>query len=458
MTKSEPDSLPASGAATAQSERSKLSTRPYKGARDFYPAEQRLHNWVLGTMSSVAERFGFQPYNGPTLEPVALYAAKSGHELVNEQLYSFTDKGGREVAIRPEMTPTLARMVAAQINNLTFPIRWYSTPNLWRYENPQRGRTREHWQLNVDILGADSILAEVEILEFAYELMKEFGAPSTAWKIYVNNRRFMNQLLSETFALNEAQARDVIRVVDRRAKVSPVEFENRLAEAGLKSDQIALLQEMFSWTVDEIETRFADSHVGAQELVDLFRHLRSRGLGDQVEFNLEVVRGIDYYTGTVFEMYDMHPDNRRALFGGGRYDNLISLFQGRTVSGVGFGLGDVTITNFLEMHKLLPDLDAGIDVAVLFPVSLDEALNRGFLIAKELRSLGLTVESFLPPATKLSKQFQFAERRGAKFAVVVGEDEIRSDMITIKDMVNRTQERVLAEQVARYIREKRKQA
>lgn len=425
-----------------------LPTAPYKGARDFYPEEMRLHLWVQQTMSSIVERFGYEPYNGPMLESFDLYAAKSGSELVNEQLYHFTDRGGRQLAIRPEMTPTLARMVARRANELVFPVRWYAFPNLWRYENPQRGRLREHWQLNVDILGLESMHAEAEVLEVACALMEGFGAPSAAWRIHINNRKFMTELFDSLLGISDTQRGAVFRAVDRRAKVGEAQFIATLQAHGLQQSQIDTLLELPSLGLQEVASRYADRLEGARELVELFALLEQRGIATHCTLDLGIIRGLDYYTGTVFEMFDLHPENNRALFGGGRYDNLTALFQNKRIPGIGFGLGDVTIKNFLESHGILPSLRHSVHAMIAFAEESSACLDAGFALARELRSHGFHCEVSLPPGQKLGKQLKLADRRGIDQVLILGGNELAQGAVTLKRLQSGTQELVPLADVA----------
>jgi len=278
----------------------KLSTEPYKGVRDFYPEDMAVQNYIFSTWKKVCEGFGYQEYATSLLEPAELYQSKGGgsDEIVNEQMFTFTDRGDREVALRPEMTPSLARIVAARRKSLKFPLRWYTIANCFRYERPQRGRKREHWQLNADVMGVAGVEAEVEIISLAYKIMKAFGAKDDDFVVKLNDRKAM------------PSDRELLRKADK-------------GEARLE--------------VAESET--------------VQKTLAALKLPNAV-FDPNIVRGFDYYTGLVFEVFDTHPDNRRSLFGGGRYDNLLEMFGVDPVPTVGFGMGDVTIRDFLETHQL----------------------------------------------------------------------------------------------------------
>ncbi len=414
----------------------KLSTRPYKGTRDFYPADMQLRNWIFGKMRSVVERYGYEEYDGPMLEVFDLYAAKTGEEIVNEQLYSFEDRGGRKVAIRPEMTPTLARMVAAKINELPKPIRWFSIPNLWRYERPQKGRLREHWQLNVDIFGIDSIDADIEIIEMAIDIMREFGVSEKQFRVLINNRRLMDYLFSDVLQLDEQQRYSVGKAVDKRSKVPPDIFNDMLLDTGINTKQISLLQKFLNSSIEEIRETLDWENQGLRETVELFEGLAAGDLSQYCDFDPSIMRGFDYYTGTVFEIYDTGQENRRSLYGGGRYDDLVGLFQSQRLSGIGFGMGDVTITDFLATYNLLPNFTSKVQVlvAIYDDATKKEAMN----LARRLRQAQINTETYLIPGN-FSKQFKYANQRGIPYVAVLGPDELERGVVTLKDMRGRSQ-------------------
>lgn len=303
----------------------KLSTEPYKGVRDFYPEDMAIQNYIFDTWKKVAKSFGYVEYTASILEPAELYRSKTSEEIVNEQTFSFTDRGDREVVLRPEMTPTLARMVAGKRKSLKFPLRWFSIPNVFRYEKPQRGRKREHWQLNCDLLGIVGVEAEVEIISLAHKIMKEFGAKDEDFEIRVNSREIIeNHLRNQGVDIHKIG--DVRRLLDKRDKID--DFENR---------------------VYEIVGKKIDLEMQPDEKI---KEIIEKSNFKNIKFDQSITRGFDYYTGMVFEVFDTHPDNRRSLFGGGRYDNLLELFGVEPVPTVGFGMGDVTIRDFLETHNL----------------------------------------------------------------------------------------------------------
>ncbi|NDG85790.1 MAG: histidine--tRNA ligase family protein, partial [Proteobacteria bacterium] len=281
-----------------------ISTEPYKGTRDFYPKDMQFRNWMFGKLSSVARSFGYLEYGGPMIESFDLYAAKSGEELVNQQLYHFVDRGDRKVAVRPEMTPTMARLVAAKINELPRPIRLFSIPNLWRYERPQKGRLREHWQLNVDVLGGDPLLAETELLTLAVGLMASFGGGERI-EVRVNHRKLMDAFFRDHLGLGPEQTLKVVKAIDAKDKVDEAKFSGWLGEAGVREDQVAVLKKFFASNLEEVVAALPCE--GASHLQQLFSMLRESGVAERVKFDPTIMRGLDYYTGTVFEIYDTSP-------------------------------------------------------------------------------------------------------------------------------------------------------
>ena len=419
-----------------------LSTQPYKGTRDFYPEDMRVQRWMFESMARVVRGFGYQEYDGPMLEPFELYAAKSGEELVNQQLYWLVDRGERKLAVRPEMTPTLARMVAAKIHELPRPVRWFSFPNLWRYERPQRGRLREHWQLNVDLLGGDPLLADVEILAVALGVMKGFGGEKHV-SVRVNNRRLMDHLFREKLGLAPDAALAVTKAIDARAKIGEEAYAKWLGELKVSVEHQQAMEEFFKAPFEEVARKYPCD--GARELAELFRMCRESGLGEQVVFDATIMRGLDYYTGTVFEVYDTSPENRRAMFGGGRYDNLVGMFGNHKLSGVGFGMGDVTLRNFLETHQLLKAPQGSVDVLVTLPKLELRQVSED--IARTLREAGLRVITPLA-AEGFGAQLKLATKHGARFAVLLGESELAQGQVLVKDLAKGEQVAVKVSDVA----------
>jgi histidyl-tRNA synthetase len=423
----------------------KLSVEPYKGTRDFYPQDQFIQNYIFGVWKRVAESFGYLEYNASILEETDLYRAKSGEEIINEQTYSFTDRGGRDVTIRPEMTPTVARMVAQKRRELSFPLRWYSIPNLFRYERPQRGRLREHWQLNVDIFGVDSIDADVETVAVAHGIMKAFGAKDESFEIHLNSRRLMNFIMNDYIGATAEQAHKASKLIDKMNKMQGSEFSKAMVEIlGDKSKK--LLEVLKVKKFDQLDKEILQS-TGAKELSDAFVKLQNLGI-ENFLFDPAIVRGFDYYTGMVFEMYDTNPKNPRAIFGGGRYDDLVGIFGVEKVSGVGFGWGDVTTRDFLETYDLLPAYTSPVKLYICHMEGFMEEANK---LAGELRAQGVKVETDLT-GRKIAQQVKTADREKIPFVLVVGEDEVKSGVFKLKNLKESSEQEILKSDLVQYLK------
>ena len=406
-----------------------LSTKPYKGTRDFYPHDMRIHTWMYDKMKEVVKSHCYEEYNGPMLESFELYAAKTGEEIVNQQLYTLEDKSNRKLAVRPEMTPTMARMVAGQVLELPKPVRWFSFPNLWRYERPQRGRLREHWQLNVDLLGGDSLYADYEILNIAYKLIDNFGGKDKI-KIHVNNRKLINHFFTEILGLTAEQALKASKAVDAKAKIPEEVYQTQLKDAGVPDNQFEKLEAFFNSDLETMKSNYPCE--GVNELTELFELFNNTDVKEQLVFDAKIMRGLDYYTGTVFEIYDISPENNRAMFGGGRYDNLVGLFGKQQLSGVGFGMGDVTLRQFLETHNLLPnDLHEFVDVFVTLPDN--KFFKPSVEITESLQKMGLKVFTPLQKA-KFANQLKLANKLNAHWAVIFGDQEFENNQVVIKNL------------------------
>jgi histidyl-tRNA synthetase len=409
------------------SETKKLSLEPYKGTRDFYPEDQFIQNYIFSIWRNVAESYGYLEYGASILEETDLYRAKSGEEIVNDQTYSFTDRGGRDVTIRPEMTPTVARMVAQKRRELSFPLRWYSIPNLLRYERPQRGRLREHWQLNCDMFGVDSVEADVEVISLAYNMMKAFGAKDEQFEIRVNNRRLVNHLMSEYLGADAEQAQKASKLIDKMHKMGKPAFLAAMTE--ILGDKTKMLMEvLYVKSLDELGDKISASE-GAKELDGVLNQIIKLGITNIV-FDPTLMRGFDYYTGTVFEMYDTNIVNPRALFGGGRYDDLVGIFGVEKVSGIGFGWGDVTTRDFLETYDLLPAYHPPVQ---LYIAHLEGYIGEANKLADYLRKRGINVEVDLT-GRQVSKQVKTADKEKIPFVVVVGEEEVKSGKYKVKSL------------------------
>jgi len=420
-----------------------LNKQPYKGTRDFFPKDKRVRDYLFSVMTKTAESFGYESYDGPLLEEVELYKAKSGEELINEQIYSFTDRGDRFVAIRPEMTPTVARMVAQVHREAAKPLRWFSIPNLFRYEKPQRGRVREHWQFNCDIFGAPGRLGEVEILSVAIELFQNFGANSSHFEILLNDRAIVDTVFKTMMAASDEQTYRLYKIVDKAKKVTQEALHKMVKEVGLeeKSENIFFHYLQLS-TFDGVK-HFLEKHdqteIAAQ--FDIFvTVLNNAGLSEFIKYDPTIVRGLDYYTGIVFEIFDKHPDNRRALCGGGAFANLLQIFNESPLQGVGLGLGDVTLKDFLEVHNLLPNFDLP-ENDIMMTFQDNGGLEATLKLAKALRQNNFKVVTGLE-ALKFNKVFPTAEKKGVKFVTLMGSDEIAQKKIQLKNLTTKEQHTV----------------
>ncbi len=396
-----------------------------KGTRDFYPEQMARRVWLYNTMREVAESYGYQEYEAPILESLELYAAKSGEELVKEQSYVFTDRGGSEITLRPELTPSLARMIAQKQNELNFPVRWWSFGPFWRYERPQKGRTREFFQWNVDMLGVSSPEADAENAAVLATFFQRVGLSPDQVLIKVNNRRLIDDRYN-AYDIPPEKRPSVSSWIDRREKMTPEAWMEYGKEIGLSPEQITNLKEML-----------ADKDLWKQsaELTRFFAVIEALGLSDYITFDASIMRGLLYYTGTVFEAWEVGGDIKRSILGGGRYDNLTRDVGGDPIPGVGFAMGDVVITLILEKYGLLPK-DLHINPAPVFVTIFDEErLLASFKLASELRRTGLNVVCY-PEATKLQKQFKYADRIGAKATLVLGPDEMEKGQVAVKNLIN----------------------
>lgn len=422
-----------------------LSTQPYRGTRDFYPEDKRVQNYIFQTWRTISERFGYEDYNAPMLEPFELFAAKSGQDLINDETYQFTDRGGRNVVIRPEMTPSVSRMVAAKRQELAYPVRWYSIANFMRYERPQRGREREFWQLNVDIFGVETLDAEAEIITMADTIMRGFGATHKMYTIRVNSRKLINFVMSEYLGLDVIQSSLMIKLFDKKEKITPEEFRDRAADIfdeGKANEGLKKIGTLVgAKTMSELPKELLESSA-VKEVQYLFTLLREHGVTNAV-FDISLMRGFDYYTGIVFEVFDNHPDNRRAMFGGGRYDGLVGLFGVDPVPTVGMAPGATTMEDFLRSHDLLPKFDSTTEV---YLAVLGTALKGAQKLAMKLRDEGVNVEVDIT-GRKLDKQIKTAVKKKIPFMLFVGEKELSEEIYPLKDVAREQEQKLSIERV-----------
>ncbi len=392
-----------------------------KGTRDFYPEDMALRRWLYEHMRAVAEAFGYQEYDGPFLEPLELYAAKSGEELVKEQAFVFPDRSGDLITLRPELTPSLARMVAQRQKQMPLPLRWWSFGPFWRYERPQRGRGREFFQWNVDMVGVATPEGDAELAAIGAEFFRRVGLQAHQVRILVNNRRLMDAQL-EALGIPAQQRKAVFRLIDRRDKMRAAEWEAYAADIGLSAEQIQGLYALFERH---------DLWQQSDELRRFFAAAEALGVAEYIRYDPSIIRGLDYYTGTVFEARD-HEGRFRAILGGGRYDNLVAAVGGEPVPGVGFAMGDMVITLVLEAYGLRPDLPVT-PAQVLVTVFDADHLLHSLRLAQRLRAAGLRVSTYPQPA-KLGKQFKYANRMAIPVVAVLGPDEIAQEGVTLKHM------------------------
>ncbi len=421
-----------------------LSSQPYKGTRDYYPEQKRLQNHIFNTWRTVVERYGYEEYGAPILEPLEIYAAKSGNELVNEQTYVFTDRGDRTVAIRPEMTPSISRMVAARRQELAYPARLYSIANFMRYERPQRGREREFWQLNVDVFGVDEITADIEIITIADAILKEFGAGKKDYVIRVNNRKLIHFMMAQYLGLDVVAAGQMTKLFDRRGKITEQDFEEQAATilGENSADQIEKIKQIIDATsIDALPEELLKS-TAITELKEVFSGLSKLGVENAV-FDATLMRGLDYYTGTVFEAFDTHPDNNRSLFGGGRYDGLVGLFGAEPLSAVGMAPGNTMMENFLTVHNLIPEDRSLTDVYI---VVVGPVLDGAQEVASQLREAGINTEVDITER-KLDKQIKTALKKKIPYIIFVGESEVKKGEYTLKELASETEEKMIVQEI-----------
>ena len=427
---------------------SALSSQPYKGTRDYFPEDKRTQNYIFNTWRKVVESFGYEEYGAPILEPIDIYVAKSGQELVNDQTYVFTDRGGRTVAIRPEMTPTVSRMVAAKRQELAYPARLYSIANFMRYERPQRGREREFWQLNVDVFGVDAVTADIEIITISDTILKALGAKDGDYIIRVNNRKLINFMMSQYLGLDEVGAQQMTKLFDRRNKMTEQDFKEQalliFGDTNPGDDRFDKITQLVSATsIDELPAELQESTT-LEELRAVFEGLTKAGVTAAI-FDASLMRGLDYYTGTVFEVFDTHPDNSRSLFGGGRYDGLVGLFGAEPISAVGVAPGNTMIENFLAVRGLIPKQKS---LTKVYVVVIDDAFDTANAVAAELRAAGINTEVDIT-TRKIDKKIKNATKKNIEYVLFVGAND--TDTFSLKNLSNEQEQKLsIADIIARF--------
>ena len=409
----------------------KLSSESYKGVRDFYPEDQFVLRYLFEHMERVCELFGYEEYGASVLEPSELYRGKTSEEIVNDQTYTFIDRGGREVTLRPEMTPSFARMVASKAREISLPARWYSIANVFRYERPQRGRLREHWQLNADIVGAAGVEADSEIIALAHSVMRSLGADERNFEIRVSDRRIVDSIYDSVGVETDMRA-GLTRLLDTREKNPDFKKKLSVLVDEKKAEQLLELLERTTSTAYLEELRTQLELVGVRNMV----------------VDTKVTRGFDYYTGMVFEVYDTDLNNRRSIFGGGRYDNLLSLFGGEAIPAVGFGMGDVTARDFLEAHNLLPTYAPATELMLCVVES--DALPHAMRLAKELRREDVNVAVNFS-GKRVGDQIRQADKMKVPFVIAIGAQERESGRYTIKNLATGSELTLPSDRIAEHL-------
>ncbi|MFN2274254.1 MAG: histidine--tRNA ligase [Anaerolineales bacterium] len=394
-----------------------------RGTRDFYPEDMVRRQWLYGHIRGVSEQFGYQEYDGPFLEKLELYAAKSGDELVKEQSYVFSDRSGTMIALRPELTLSLARMVAEISKSALFPLRWWSFGPFWRYERTQKGRSREFFQWNIDLLGVDAPQADAEMIAIAATLFRRVGLRPDQIRIKVNNRKLAESRLHD-FGIEADQRAFVFHLIDRRDKMSEAAWRDYALEGGLNS---AAYDALVSYLSND------DGWNHSSDLAECLEACGALGVEEYVEYDPSVIRGLDYYTGTVYEARDVK-GHHRSILGGGRYDNLVADVGGDRIPGTGFAMGDIVFSLVLEENGVVPDLKT--NPAQVFVTSFDEStISESMEVSAELRRAGFSAEWYPEPA-RLQRQFKYADRQGIPVAVILGPEEIAQGTVAIKDLVS----------------------
>ncbi len=435
-----------------------LSTQPYRGARDFYPEDKRVMKYMWSRVREAAERFGYEEYDAPILEPTELYLAKGNQEIIDNETYSFIDRGERKVTIRTEMTPSVSRMVAAKRQELAYPVRWYSIPNLWRYERPQRGRLREFWQPNFDLFGVEGVEGDHEILLLADTVMRGFGAEREEYTIHLNSRKLVDELFGGYLGLDHTQSETLIRLIDKFRKLEYAEFLAR-ADAILTPTQKeqgvldALQRLLKARSPGDLPAGFEmnPAVLRLRQLMDMLAESRVTN----AKFDITLMRGFDYYTDMVFEVFDADPENNRSMFGGGRYDGLVGLFGVEPVPTVGFALGDATLQNFLTSHDLLPKLHTETDAYVVLVESGNGNMyERSLKVITELRKMGLNVAVDIT-GRKIDKQIRTAVKKGVRYVIFIGDAELASGQYKLRNLADGSEETHGLERIVSIARDRR---
>ncbi len=394
-----------------------------KGTRDFYPEDFRKQEWLIGQMKQVLYRYGYEEYTAPILEPMELFAAKSSVEIVEKQSYVLRDRSDEQLVLRPEMTPSLARMVAEKQYELPSILRWFSVPECWRYEAPQKGRLRNFVQLNVDLLGSESVLADKEIIDIAIRILESLGIDLKTITVRISDRAVMEEVFSSLNIKKEKQ-KDVFSILDKKDKIAEEVFASLLKELNLTDGTITALKGILSNSEQVLE-----AYESASSLKDLLQSFKEEKC--RVVFDPTIARGFSYYTGTVFEIFQTGTSFKRAIFGGGRYSNLLEDVGGKPMSGVGFGVSDVVLEAILkEEGREITSKKKPLTIVIPFSEA-EEVVTKQ--IEKTLRIKGVAVISSLPPYV-MKKQLKLASDVGVTQVILVLPDELKQGMVVLKNM------------------------
>ena len=406
-----------------------IDLQPVKGTRDFFPEELRLRNWLFEIWRRTSVQSGFEEYDTCVLEHEDLYIRKAGDEI-SKQLFSFEDKSGRRLSLRPEMTPSLARLILQHNKSLSFPIKWFSMPQCFRYERMTKGRRREHFQWNADIIGQPHILAEAEILMLLISACESMGLTKKEFKVFINDRRILNAILTQINVPEDLHS-TVMVILDKRDKISSEALVAMLEDTGMSAKQVGQLNEYLSNTdLKDLEENLSDT-TGVEQLHSLMDMMDTAGCSGYLKFDISIVRGLSYYTGAVFEVNS--PEKKhRAICGGGRYDSLLSAFGGETVPAVGFGFGDVVVLDVLKELGRFPELPRKLDYTIIPFAS--EQVGIALKIAAELRMRGSVVDCNFS-MKKMKKTMRQANESGAAKAILLFPEELAEDKVVIRDMI-----------------------
>lgn len=421
-----------------------ISNSPYKGTKDFYPKDQLIQNFIFEKWKQVCLRHGFEEYQTPIIEPSEIYEAKSGEDVGNKELFTFKDLAERKLCLRPEMTPSVTRIVSAKYKELPKPIKFFSIGSFYRNERPQKGRNREFWQINADIFGDSSTYSDLEILSLCTDIMKEFNAPTNSYEIHLNNRKLINGFLND-LNLTDVQKLGVLRIMDKFEKLTPTIFEESLLKF-TDSENAKKIHKFLTLNTTELETVFPKlkENEGFKELASLISLLKEIGLEKNIKFSPSLVRGFDYYDGLVFEVFDTNPDNPRSLFGGGRYNGLAAIFGSNNFPAVGFAVGNETFRIFLENWNLIPEHKKLIKIPQIgiFAVKVqgDEGITNilikeVFKLSAEIRHLcsKVILDTVLEPKSP-SSGLDYISNKDYDFAILIGPEEYENKNLTLKDM------------------------